>query len=115
MMEVALILALGGAAFFGALALAYRGENRFLRTQLEQRRDHEQRMERVHVGLPEIKVDPPEADIPPPGVAIAIEDAIGAWDSAETQRQMRTDVTAWRREGKEWGWIVEQLREALEA
>lgn len=111
-----IVLALAGwfvAAVAIAYALAQQGQVRWFRKQLEERQEHRQRIERVEAGLPEIKLPDPVEDRPPPGIQMAIDEAIDAWDSASTQAGKREDVLAWRQEGRDWEWIVQQLRDDL--
>lgn len=109
---------LAGACFLFALAVsalcwAQRDEIAFLRTSLTEKRDHAHRVERAQAGLPEIKAELPPHDAPPPGLQARIDQAIGAWGLGATQEQLQNDVRAYRREGREWQWIAEQLESEL--
>lgn len=95
------------------LHLSQQNEITWLREQLASKRDHVERLERKEVGLPELKLEMPRSDIPPAGVAAAIDDVIGAWESAVTQEQLRADVVQYRRDGVTWEEIVSRLQEEL--
>lgn len=95
------------------LCWAQRDEIRYLRTQLEQRRDHERRVERVTNGLHELPYEPPKKVVIPPSMQIRIDEAISAWGSPVTQDQKRADVQAWLQEGRDIQWIVTQLEDEL--
>lgn len=96
-----------------ALLWAQRNEILYLRGRLGEKHDHEHRIERTEAGLPELKVDPPHDDTPPPALAAEIEELLGQWESAATQEQLRQDIQAWRRDGQEWDWILDRMRDEV--
>lgn len=105
-LAVALVMAL-------ALLWAQRSEIRYLRGMLEAQKDHERRVERTVAGLPEVAQEVKPPDVPREITRTRIEQAIGAWASLETQVQLRSDVAGWRREGRDWEWIADELEKDL--
>lgn len=93
-----------------ALLWSQRNEIFYLRSRLDARWDHEHRIERMEAGLPEVKMPEPRSDTPPPGIAAAIEDVLGAWDSQATMDQKRADIRGWRQDGQPWEWILHELQ-----
>ena len=110
-MTVALAVALACVAI--ALCVMQRSEIAYLRGLLAQKHEHQRRIERADAGLPELQPEIQKPDICPPGLQVRLDEAIGAWDSTATQNQKHHDVGQWRREGRSWEWIVDELESEI--
>lgn len=82
----------------------------FLRAELSRKHEHERRLERKELGLPELAPERKEPDLPP----IELVELIEGYADERTRSSLRAEVAQMRGQGQSWDVILNKLAEDVE-